>query len=68
METDRTSGATSGAAAVEGSGQGGGQTTLMEQIRQHRLWKNINCWDRVFEDRLRTQTNLQHLQDGVGSR
>ena len=40
----------------------------MEHIRKHRLWKNLNVWDRVFEDRLRGLTTLQHLQDGVGLR
>ena len=49
-----------GTATADMSGLGGG--VLAEHIRSHEIWKNLSLWDGMFEDMVKTEASLEHLQ------
>ena len=38
-----------------------GEQTLLDRVRQHDLWKNTSLWQRVFEEKLSAEAQLEHL-------
>ena len=55
-------------ATTAASGAGPGTSLLLlDRVRQHELWKNSSLWQRIFEETLAAEANLQLLTLGASA-
>ena len=41
--------------------------TAVSSVGHHEIWKNLTLWDSMFEDKLKAEATLEHLQIGGSS-